>query len=153
MKNPKDILNPIKTRGDFRQLSESAQSERKPDFDSQGPIWELWSILTEYYGSAFVSQYGEEPNATWAYTLRDLTPDDYRRGIELLRERESAFPPNPGEFVQMVGNDNAWERQAHKMFDGKLLESRAHLHPDNIEAGKDALDSLKDLFKGEEVKG
>ena len=73
-------------------------------------------MLTEFYGSAFVSQYGEEPTATWAHVLIDLTPQDYIKGMELLKHRDSSFPPNPGEFLEMIGNDSGWERQCHKVF-------------------------------------
>ena len=116
----------IKTRGNFLQLSESArqgEEQRKPS--TSHPIWELWSVLSEYYGSAFVSQYGPEPSHTWAHMLRDLTQADYVRGIELLTGRESAFPPNPGEFLQMIGNDNSWERQCHKdVYRSPMLEDK-----------------------------
>ena len=115
MESPKDILGNLKTRGDFRQLIESRPQESKPDFDSSGLMWELWDRLTEYYGAAFTSQYGEEPNATWAHELRMLTADQFRRGFELLKTRDSSFPPNPGELVNLIASDNYWEHRASRM--------------------------------------
>lgn len=77
--------------------------------------------MTEFYGSAFLSQYGETPNLTWVAMLRDLTPAQYQHGFEQLRNRESSFPPNPGEFRAIAEINNAWERQCHKIIETENL--------------------------------
>lgn len=115
----------LKTRGDFRQLAESSKPENAPDFDSQGLMWEVWDRMTEYYGAAFVSQYGEEPSATWAAYIQKLTPEQVRQGFELLPTRDSAFPPNPGEFINLIGTDSSWQRQCHKHYQpDRMLEDK-----------------------------
>ena len=135
-------LNEImSSHGSYQQLRESERQGAEQSRPSTAhPIWELWSILTEFYGAAFTAQYGDEPNATWAFTLRDLTPDDYRKGIDLLRERESSFAPNPAEFVQMICSDAAWERQCHKPVGEVLgIENKRHLSKES----KAAFDDFK----------
>mgnify|MGYP003649881276 FL=1 len=117
-----DRLDELSTRGDFRQLSEAAmqdelQRSESSRISTNHPIWELRSVLIEYYGSAFVSQYGEEPNHTWVHMLKDLTQEGYQRGAEALRDRGGAFPPNPGEFLVLAGSKGEWERRCHQAFD------------------------------------
>lgn len=137
---PKDLLDNVQTRGQFRQLAESSKNEKRLELDSNGLMWELWERMTEYYGSAFVSQYGDEPTATWAHILDGLSPEQFRRGFDLLPSRKSAFPPNPGEFRELIGTDSAWERQCHKEYQsaprlvdqGALEERIKH----NVEAMK-----------------
>lgn len=88
---------------------------------SDHPLWDLWRFFGEFYGAAFASQYGDEPNATWLHTLSDLRPEDYRRGVDLLKHRASPFPPNPAEFLELLGSDNAWERRCHRPFGAENL--------------------------------
>ena len=77
--------------------------------------------------------------------LRDLTPDDYRRGIELLRDRDGSFPPNPGEFIKMIGNDKSWERQAHKVIDPSTLITKQR-SVEETEIGKSTIEAMKTMF-------
>lgn len=128
METSREVLDQFKTRGDLRRAS--APSLRESDsgslrVPSDHPLWDLWRFLGEFYGSAFASQYGDEPNATWAHALSDLKPEDYRRGVDLLKHRASSFPPNPAEFLELLGSDNAWERQCHRVIDtSHMLEDK-----------------------------
>ena len=106
---------------DFQQLTELNSADGRQDFSPTPLLWELWDRMTEYYGSAFVSQYGEEPTATWAAILKNLDAWQVREGFELLPTRHSAFPPNPGEFLQLIGTDKAWERQCHRTYEPERL--------------------------------
>ena len=113
MKSPKEMLD-LKTRGDFRQLSRSAsegvrRESDTPELADGHPLWELWDTLTEFYGSAFVSQYGDQPSWTWLDALSDLSTADYGVGISKLKTRDSSFPPNPAEFHSLA-RDN-WEHR------------------------------------------
>lgn len=106
MKNPAEVFDPVKTRGDFRRMSESSSEGAKrhsdyPDLPDGHVLWELWDVLTEFYGAAFHSQYGEQPTWAWYGTLRDLSTADYGEGIAALKKRNSPFPPNPGEFYAL----------------------------------------------------
>lgn len=64
--------------------------------------------MTEFYGAAFASQYGDEPSLTWASALRDLSAADYGVGFEGLRTRQNPFPPNPAEFLALA-KPSTWE--------------------------------------------
>lgn len=107
----------MKTRGDFRQLSESSRQDGEVSVDPNHPLWELWDRMTEFYGAAFLSQYGETPNLTWVEMLKDLTPEQYAVGFNSLKNRDSSFPPNPGEFRSLCEVDSSWERQCHRVVD------------------------------------
>lgn len=136
----------LKTRGDFRQLTESSTSENKPEFDSNSILWELWDRMSEYYGSAFVSQYGDEPTVTWAHILKGLTADEFRRGFDLLPNRDSSFPPDPGEFRALIGKDDRWRRQCHKYYSpDTLLEdktAREQRQEFSVEQARSLLDNF-----------
>ena len=109
-------------------------------------MWELWDRLTEYYGSAFLSQYGEEPNATWAFELEGLNEEQFRRGFELLKTRESAFPPNPGEFINLISQDCQWERRCHKVWTPENKLENLTSKEANKKIGNEALSTMKGLF-------
>jgi hypothetical protein len=117
MKTPDTIMGEVRTRGDFRQLSASALSDVKrqsdtPDLPDGHPLWELWESMTEFYGAAFLSQYGDRPTWAWLEALQDLSVADYGTGMAALKNRTSSFPPNPGEFRAMAGVSWEHRRQA-----------------------------------------
>lgn len=108
------------------------------------PIWDLWRHLSEFYGAAFTSQYGDEPNVTWVGMLRALNPQQYAQGIELLKHRDESFPPNPAEFLALIGNDRTWERQCHKPFDkSRALEDKGKQER-TITAAQQALAEMRE---------
>lgn len=72
--------------------------------------------MTEFYGSAFAAQYGDEPNLTWVEMLKDLSQVQFQNGFARLRDRDSSFPPNPGEFRVLCEVNDAWQRQCHKPY-------------------------------------
>lgn len=105
MKTTSDLTAPVQTRGDFRRMSESSsEGERRhselPDLPDEHPLWELWGLLAEFYPN-FVSQCGEQPTWAWYGALRDLSAADYGVGMNALKNRNSPFPPNPGEFFAL----------------------------------------------------
>lgn len=73
-----------------------------PELPDGHPMWELWETMVEFYGSAFTSQYGEQPSWTWFDALKNLSTADYGVGISNLKTRDSPFPPNPGEFLALI---------------------------------------------------
>lgn len=150
MKTPADILGNVKTRGDLRRVSASSLPTNKPLTESvpaDHPIWQLWRFMSEFYGAAFASQYGDTPNASWVHALRELEPRDYRRGIDLLTHRDNSFPPNPGEFVAMIGNDTSWERQHHKIIDTTHLIEDTTAKEKRCADGLDAIRALREQVK------
>lgn len=123
MKQIGEHLGQVKTRGDFRQLNASRKPDSKIDLDPYHPIWELWDRMTEFYGSAFLAQYGEKPNLTWVEMLKDLTQEQFTNGFHCLKDRDNPFPPNPAEFRILCEINNGWERQCHRIIDtSNLLE-------------------------------
>jgi len=106
MKTPESVMAPVKTRGEFRRLSESSSADAQraseyPELPEGHPLWELWDLLTEFYGSSFMSQYGEQPTWAWFGALQELSAADYGVGFQTLKNRDNPFPPNPGEFFAL----------------------------------------------------
>ena len=122
---------------------DSQQQSDRLEIPTDHPLWDLWRHLSEFYGAAFTSQYGDEPNVTWAGMLRELTPAQYAQGIELLKHRDQSFPPNPAEFLALIGNDKTWERRCHKPFDeSRALENKTAKEAAR-QAGADALAEMR----------
>lgn len=83
--------------------------------------------MTEFYGSAFASQYGSAPNWTWVATLEHLSEADMQRGVRLLATRANPFPPNPAEFLELLypeGEPTDWEHKRLKLFTPDALLER-----------------------------
>ncbi len=154
MKTPKDKLTNLATRGDARRLlneSQQQESERAEfkaeNIPTEHPIWDLWQYLSGYYGAAFTSQYGDDPDPVWLYELRDLTPADYRVGIERLKFHESSFAPNPGEFIGLVhGGATAQERASHVEWQPAGLLEDEKAKAKKQEATKEVASHLRDML-------
>lgn len=60
--------------------------------------------MSEVYGAQFANQYGAvggEAFQTWCLGLRDLQPEQIKRGFARLLEREKTFVPNLNEFRRL----------------------------------------------------
>lgn len=146
-----EINQILKRSGSYQGLRERASQENSSDNVNRGtipadhPVWDVWnSIRSTYPGGT--TNWEDMPPVEWAYALEGLSQEQIAKGLKRMVHEGSKFPPSAPEFRQLCDPDS-WERQAHKLFDGKLLENKAHLHPDNIKAGKAALSQMKGLFK------
>jgi hypothetical protein len=146
METPDSLMAPVKTRGDFRRMSESARHDVRrdsdtPDLPDGHALWELWETLGEFYGSAFYSQYGDRPTWAWYGSLRDLSTADYGVGIESLKKRNSPFPPNPGEFFALCRPESAAQQR------NRLGTARIGLPAPHVNPGREYLDLLRGLLE------
>lgn len=133
MKTPNDLLAKIQTRGEFRELTKSAQQWSEPEVElpAEHPIFQAWLRMTEYYGNAFT--YDSEPSATWIHFLQDLTPEQIGNGIRNLHRHESSFPPNPGQFRDLCLNDHDWEHKRLKYVQPDTLLERKRTAEENAQ--------------------
>lgn len=123
MQKPTDILNPIKTRGDFRQLSERSKQEQPllSELPPDHPIWDLWLIMMGKYGAQWT--HGDEPNMGWIHALRDMHQEELMKGVNNLVHREdNHWPPNAEEFADLCRTSFTWETQAHRVVEHAQLE-------------------------------
>jgi len=146
METPDSLMAPVKTRGDFRRMSESAQQDVRrqsdtPDLPDGHPLWELWQTFSEFYGPTFVSQHGDCPTWTWYGSLRDLSVSDYGEGIAALKKRNSPFPPNPGEFYALCRPESAAQQR------NRLGTARAGLPAPHVNPGREYFDRLRGLLE------
>ena len=56
------------------------------------------------YGGMWTNAQGDEPNETWWLGLRDLKPEQIKRGIESLRDSAKPFPPSLPELFSHLGS-------------------------------------------------
>ena len=151
MKNVGTDLEDIKTRGDFRQLAASSNADGELVLSPNHPVWELWDRMTEFYGAAFVSQYGEEPTLTWAEMLKELSPEQFAHGFSRLKDRDSAFPPNPGEFLALCrqgdgGYAYSGEAACHKIYEPDRRLEDITAKEKSHEAGKKFFEDMRGAF-------
>lgn len=63
---------------------------------------------------------GEEPTDTWARALRDLSAEQFGKGLVACRDSRDSWPPTLPQFRSWcVGSDGttAMERAAHRPFE------------------------------------
>lgn len=106
MKTTNAMLAPVKTRGDFRQLSaqsspEGLRATEYPELDQDDPLWDLWDTMTEIYGHKWTSNNGDRPTWGWFHLLGELAVADLGVGITRCRERSDRFPPDASEFYRL----------------------------------------------------
>ena len=147
---------------DSRQLTALKQPQNQETIEERQKFEKvmdrLWLRLSEIYGSALVSQYGETIPEAWELLLKEVTPDQIASGLGKLATRESAFPPNAAEFRQLClpatispngGNSDAYlmiSDPKHPSYqDPKRIESDSYVSK-RRQAGRSALDGMKDLL-------
>lgn len=126
MKAPKDLLTNIKTRGDFRALSERASQESRRDSESlpsNHPVWDVWNQIKSAYPGP-TANWDAEPPMIWAYAIDGLKPEQIAQGIRNLVYRDSEFPPSAGQFREMCQMDMDWEHKRLKYYQPDTLLER-----------------------------
>lgn len=124
MTTPKDVLDPIKTRGDFRRLNERAQqgidSANANEISSDNPIWDIWDAIRQAFPGP-TANWSDEPEPAWAYAVRDLTTDQVRCAIERMMNSGREFPPTAPQFRQWAldPDPEAWRRASHRPVAGR----------------------------------
>ena len=114
---PGTLLTGLRTRGDFRALSEHASqgSRLLPDsVTPEHPIWDVWNQIKSAYPGP-CANWEVEPPMIWAYAIEGLKPEQLINGVKNLTRRDSAFPPSAGEFRDMCLTNYEWETRCHKI--------------------------------------
>ena len=55
--------------------------------------------MTEMFGSQWLNEYGDVPNATWSGELQKLTAAQVEEGIEQCKRSGSSFAPRLPQFL------------------------------------------------------
>lgn len=137
MKTPGDLLAPIKTRGDFRRATESAPPPSDAVRQQREKLAPMWAAMAEAWGSAFVTQFGEEPNATWSAGLANFDLADVEQAIGKLIAQGDRFAPN---LAQVIG-----ELEKTRDFTEAQQRRNARSQPPALEHQIDPADRLASL--------
>ena len=129
---------------------EQPQQQRRNYENVSNPILDrFWLRMTEMYGGMWTNAQGDEPNETWWLGLRDLKPEQIKRGIESLRDSAKPFPPSLPEFRGLCkgsGGVESWEAICHKPFvPDRALEDKGAQERARV-AGEKALSEIRGLF-------
>jgi len=163
MKTPKDLFNK-----DPRQLIESnkqSQKMRPENWPTKKTMNLIWLRMSEMYGSAFVSQYGEKPTESWARLLTGISTEQIADGMERVTSLGSNFPPNAIQFRALCegktlddkGNDTShYHRSAayinindpkHPSYQPKVLEDH-NVRDKRRQKARKAMKSIQGIMKG-----
>lgn len=131
MKNLNQVLGPIQTRGEFRELSERAERGNSlgngTPLTDDSPLWDVWESIKAFYPGS-TANWDSEPPMMWAHVLSDLTYEQLATGVKnLIHHRDAKgandFPPNAGQFRDLCLTNFEWERAAHKIVEPVALEN------------------------------
>ena len=131
---------------------EQPQPQRRNYEHVSDPVLDrFWLRMTEMYGGMWTNAQGDEPNETWWLGLRDLKPEQIKKGIESLRDSAKPFPPSLPEFRGLCkgsGGVESWEAICHKPFQpDRALEDKGAQERARV-AGEKALLEMRGLFDG-----
>ena len=103
-------------------------------------ISRLWILMTEMYGHKWLKSFGEQDQGTWLRVLGNVTVEQMRRGIEIIANSGSEWPPSLPEFKAMcLGMGNHKVHKSHQIFKGL-----APPEPD-IEMVENCLSELREI--------
>lgn len=139
METPKTILAPLKTRGDFRQAIESERQQREGELNRRESLADAWAALADAYGSAFTSQFGEEPNQTWADALSRFDWQDVMLAVGRVIDSGGEYAPNLSTIMRELNQTNApfqhlQQRPAREVLKDSETTTRSLASPATMEA-------------------
>lgn len=127
MQTPSNLLGSVRTRGDFRELSERAAHERKPmnvsDLPPEHPVWDVWTQVKSAYPGP-TANWDAEPPMIWAFAIDRLKPEQIANGVRNLVRREGDFPPSAGQFRDLCLMDMDWEHKRIKYIEPIGIEDQ-----------------------------
>lgn len=117
-----DKLDSVETAikaGQCQQLIESRQtsqeSERSDRMLSREMIQEVWLLMTRLFGHKWTSQFGDQidPGNVWAASLKGLSKEQVKHGLNCLVLQGAEWPPSAPEFRKLcTGQDEvSWEHK------------------------------------------
>lgn len=114
---------------------------------NQGKIEALWQMMGSMYGHKWVSSFGAQvdPDRVWAATLKNVTPEQVKEGLQRLAKRGDEWPPSAPEFRKLCLDDGEhWEHKAMRIR-SKETDAMLRLPKPEIDKniGRTALDELK----------
>lgn len=112
MQSPQDMLGQIETRGDFRRATGCDNAQSSAARTLRERLIPMWAALADAYGSAFINQFGEEPNDAWAVGLSPFSDDQIHDAFVEVLSRDSDFAPNLATFIKALKRDADQDRIA-----------------------------------------
>jgi hypothetical protein len=156
------VIAAIKT-GASQQLAVSANAEQENLRNSRlldrELVIHLWTLMTEMYGHKWTSQFGDEidPNNVWAASLKGVTKDQVKHGLNCLVLQGAEWPPSAPEFRKLcTGADEvSWEHKRIERAEDEWRGIKAEWRLTDMtkkqrakRAGAEALASMKSLWGG-----
>ena len=130
MKTPGDLFKDVKTRGDLRRMSASAQQQSDMRESAKARLFPLWEAMATTW-SSFVSLYGEEPTPAWIVGLQHVSDEQLMTGYQAALLDNLEFPPNLSRFVEYCNPAGDWE---HRRIEA--AERARHLPPVDLGEGR-----------------
>jgi hypothetical protein len=91
---------------------ENARNERLLDREI---IQEVWLLMTRLFGHKWTSQFGDQvdPGNVWAASLKGLSSEQVKHGLNCLVLQGAEWPPSAPEFRKLCTGDDevSWEHK------------------------------------------
>lgn len=113
--------------------------------DSELAVW-VWQTLARMYGSSFVAQYGEGVDKIWAAAISKLNRDQVKRGITVLANSGSEFPPSLPRFLEMCKPKSAGVRYLGVPTDPKKMLTHQKA---SKERAAESIDRMRAMLSGD----
>ncbi|MEO1082415.1 MAG: hypothetical protein AAFY29_22865 [Pseudomonadota bacterium] len=131
MRNPDQVLGQIRTRGDFRALSELEHSDRSDAERARVPhdhlAWEVWDAIRSAWPGQTIN-WPDEPQMAWAYAVDGISAEIVGEGIRTMVRSGDTFPPSAPEFRRLCLQIDTWEHERIQHAD-RLAQERLALPP------------------------
>ncbi len=110
----------------------------------------VWKKFTEFYGAAWINEFGERPNQSWTEEIEKLTPTEIARGLEQCKRSGNPFAPRLPQFLAFcVGNSEQRAFYARTQGENK---NQLPKPPPNPEIKRAALAEIKSTLGMPETK-
>ena len=114
----------------------------------------LWEVMTDLFGHKWTSSHDFSDNGSWTSFLKDLNGNQFKAGIDALKDWTESWPPTATDFRNMcLGRARGGEeqnmianQQARQSDSRPLLITKQQTNEER-EYGTQQAEALKGLFK------
>lgn len=85
--------------GELQPNGQSSEGLTQRASDGARRAARVWRAMTEFYGTAFKTAYGENPPPIWERAIAELTDEQCRDGLTRLAKEKREYPPNLSVFL------------------------------------------------------
>ena len=113
----------------------------------------LWVVMTDLFGHKWTSNHDFSDNGSWTSFLEDLSGQQFKAGIDALKDWTESWPPSATDFRSMClgrarggEEQNMIANQQARQSDSKPLMITKQLTDEELDYGLKQSAALKEIF-------